>query len=179
VANIPVAVCELGAAPGEFLQRTVTDVEGHYQFSADIESGLYSLAVNGWNDTASPVEPFGSSRKDLQLNSEPRTFNCSLIKDDLRITSPTPGRTFSLPEDGVLVVSLTWDRYPDTDWYTLNVYEEPSHTYVISEKGYSGLTKYFSHATFNLGRPGRYLAEVFAFDDGVRIAMGIIEFSAE
>jgi predicted Ser/Thr protein kinase len=169
VAGIPLALISGPCNAAGVVQNTVTDAEGRYRFPS-LSAGTYTIAINGWNGTATPVEPFETTCTwELQVTSGAQTLDWTLHKTDLRITSPMENETV-----GTTTPTFVWDPYPNATRYGV-ILLQVRPTRETIEWGTPVVGTSFSSATGLV--PGRqYNLLIWAYEGDAQIAVGSVYF---
>jgi serine/threonine protein kinase len=169
VPNIPLALIAGPCNPAGVIQTSLTDAEGRYRF-LDLLTGIYTIALNGWNGTATPVEPYSNlCTGEFQVTAGSQTLNWSLHKTDLLITSPTENQVV-----GTTTPTFVWDPYPNATRYGIILIQvDPARETIEWLTPVVG-TSFAPSATLVSGR--QYWLLVWAYEGGTQIAVGSVYF---
>lgn len=112
----------LGSAdcdPYAAIQTFYTDAYGSYTFYG-VFPGSYRMAINGWEGTDYPVEPYGSSCSGPieKTAGSGYVLDWSLHRTDLQITYPSEGATLTNSRP-----TLSWQSYPYATHYVIYLFQ--------------------------------------------------------
>jgi serine/threonine protein kinase len=169
VANIPLGLIAGPCNAAGVVQSTVTDAEGRYRFPS-LSAGTYTIAINGWNGTATPVEPFEQTCTwELQVTSGAQTLDWTLHKTDLRITFPLDEQTIN-----TATPTFVWDPYPNATRYTVILIQVDPTRETIEWLTPAVGTSFSSATSLVSGR--RYSLLIWAYEGDAQIAVGSVYF---
>ncbi len=187
VADIPVTLLtEANCDISKVVQRTVTNNQGAYHFLG-VTPGPYSIAINGWNLSGIPVQPYEQTCSSLLTKTvDALIFNEALHKTDLQITFPS-----GLEPISSLTPEFQWQPYPDATRYQIYLskaagrfgrfypfYPSPVYSFFQTVNGeFTDNTSFTSY--WPLAEGNNYQLTVWAWDTTEQIAVGTVNFSTQ